>query len=254
MAISFIQGAAPAYTLSSPASAAFGSNVTKGDLLIVCGNAYNGSATSSTPSDSQGNVYTLIGSQFAPTQFSGTATGYMWYAVAKATGANTVSVTFNANAYALSILEYSGANTLDQSSVILGDGTLSLASNPITTTQANELLICNFFTDDGTTAVTGGFSARLHTTSSLNTLVADEIVSSENTYTATGTATTISGFILILASFYAASSGGGVGNNTDDTGAITSGQVMASGPSFATQANSPRTSIIGTNLGTKFLH
>lgn len=118
-------------------SLAYGANVTIGNLLIaVAGDATGGSAAAFPLSDTQGNTYTAL----APVSggVSGGA-GQLFYSIAKATGANTVSFTAGPANPRLLIHEFSGVAQIDKSHSASGAGN-AIDSGGVTTVVAAELL------------------------------------------------------------------------------------------------------------------
>jgi hypothetical protein len=148
-----------AMTSGTSGSAVFGSNVTLGNLLVcmVDGGAAGGSGTIA---DTQGNTWTQI---FLENSAS-TNVLQAWYAIAKSTGANTVTVSSLANALnAVLAAEYSGVSTLDQVAHTHGTTGSTFSSPSVTTTHANEILI-GIYGDSGgqagSPAAPTGFTAR----------------------------------------------------------------------------------------------
>lgn len=133
MAIAFVQSASSAGT-----SQAYGSNVTLGNLLlVVAGSQDIAGAITFAISDTQGNAWTALGVVDANSVNGGR--GQLFYAVAKATGANTVTLTTGSTTPLLAVHEFSGATFLDVQASAIGSGT-SPDSGPVTTGAAAELL------------------------------------------------------------------------------------------------------------------
>jgi hypothetical protein len=119
---------------------AYASNVTAGDLLI-CVVRGGTPLTSITITDSQGNTWTNCTFQ----NVNGAGSLQISFAVANATGGNTVTITPNASTtLRIAILEYSGTDTsspLDaENNSSTGTSTAPAASS-ITPAAANELVI-----------------------------------------------------------------------------------------------------------------
>lgn len=177
-------------TLANSIALAYGSNVTHNNLLIAVvgnGGAANVGNMATVPTDTEGNVWTLAKGQVGIDGFSFVA---IYYAIAKATGANTV--TWNGGGtnsdLMMAVFEYANprANPLDQTNSNVG-----AATGNITTTQASELLFgaitsANLvtgwnasasFTIEETASNSGGANASLGT--------ADLTVSNIGTYSTT---------------------------------------------------------------------
>src|SRR6266850_4541939 len=102
MAIAFVQSRS-----SVGVSLAYNSNVTLGNLLIVvAGSRDTGGGVTFAVSDSQGNTYSSLTIVDANPILGGRA--QLFYAVAKATGANTVTLTTGSALPQLLIHEFSG--------------------------------------------------------------------------------------------------------------------------------------------------
>lgn len=182
---------------------AFSSNVTAGNLLVVTIGFVTTSATA-TASDTQGNTYsTAVG----PTDNTGiTYRLYTFYAVAKSSGANTVSITISVGATfrRMMIHEYSGVNTLEGSNGASGNLSVPPDSGPVTTTHANALIFGWGITNNGTTTAGTGFTLR---ETALSESTEDKIVSSTGTYDAVYP-NDDSSWICQVAAFYYASAVG----------------------------------------------
>src|SRR5208337_1110465 len=129
----------------SPTTATFGSNVGVGNLLIAhfmdSYNAISPTSSTYTISDTMGNIWTQL---FFYYSFVG-GTQQVWYCFANATGPDTISVAggepgvyFNG----VEAAEFSGVGLPDQFSIPVWNGPINpFTSNPITTTQADELIL-----------------------------------------------------------------------------------------------------------------
>lgn len=118
-------------TPSTSVSVPFGlGGVIQGDLLVAVSN----SATSPSISDSQGNVWTAIGSPV------GALSSQMFWATAKVSGANTVTLTTSvSNSLALGLLEYTPVKFDVSSQISSGSGTTTPVSGSITPSFPEEL-------------------------------------------------------------------------------------------------------------------
>ncbi len=133
MGIAFVQSR----SVAGVGPLAYNSNVTIGDLLIVLAGSLDlAGAVTFAVSDTQGNVWTPLALVDGnPT--SGRA--QVFVAIAKATGANSVTLTTASLTPQLAIHEFSGLSTLDVSQSASGSG-LAQDSGLATTTKAFELL------------------------------------------------------------------------------------------------------------------
>lgn len=140
----YIQSAKFTSGSSSPSTAAYGTNVTAGNtLIVVINHGYNGCPPSLT--DTQGNTYTTAVNGTSPGAYTGF--GYVFYTVASSSGANTVTATFGCStlAYGL-VMEYSGlaASPFDATANhrnALGSAGNPQTSGPVTTTADDDLVI-----------------------------------------------------------------------------------------------------------------
>lgn len=127
-------------------SLAFSPNVTAGDLLFVVYASDNGFASASpTILDTLGNLWALL-IKFTSTNSVTNGWTHVFWAVAKSSGADTVSWTGGHANSGIAISEFSGVNSLDQLGAVLdtlpsGSGPHLMTSNPITTTVADELIL-----------------------------------------------------------------------------------------------------------------
>ena len=172
---------------------AYGSNVTSGHLLIaVCGTGGLGANGLASVADTQGNIWTIVATQQsidAPLSVA------IAFAVAGATGANTVTATFNAPAGAMDLIisEYSGATgwAFDKkNTVFAGVPPDTVNTGSITTTSANEVLIVGSTLPADQTPgwnVSAGFTIQkqVNNTAPESMAYADQIVSAIGTFSAT---------------------------------------------------------------------
>ena len=121
---------------ASPKSLTFGSNNTAGNLIVVGIAAEGGGTTVSSITDTQGNTYTQAGTAL----YSASNDIEVWFAVAKSSAANTVTVTQTSGTIDVNIAEYSGVNTLDTSGGFTGGVSAVVPSVTLTTATNNELL------------------------------------------------------------------------------------------------------------------
>lgn len=193
-------------TLANSIALAYGSNVTKNNLLIAVvgnGGAANVGNMATVPTDTEGNTWTLAKGQVGIDGFSFVA---IYYAIAKSTGANTV--TWNGGGtnsdIMIAVLEYANPSAipLDQTNSNVGTTT-----GNVTTTQALELVFgaitsANIvsgwnasagFTIEETASNSGGANASLGT--------ADLTVSNIGTYSTTFSGSGLSPDGAAIASF-----------------------------------------------------
>jgi len=233
-AIGYVQSnsASPSTTVSSIAVAFTGAQ-TAGDFIAV-GVSWGSSVSISSITDTKGNTYTLA---VGPTTFSGAASA-IYYAkniAAAAAGANTVTVTFSAATGTpdLRVAEYSGVattNPLDVTAVSTGTSATS-NSGSATTTNANVLLIGSNAVLSGTQSAGTGYTSRQISLYDGN-ILEDRIVSATGAYSATATLSSSAAWIMQMAAFKAATSGGDTTPPSAPTGlqttSVTSSQINLS--------------------------
>lgn len=228
--IQFIQGNSnySGSSYVSTLSSTFSSNVTSGDLIVVA-TGWDNSVSSGTMSDSQGNTYsTAVGPTINASQHY---TEQIYYAVAKSTGGDAVTLTLSTQTVAyVSVLahEYSGANALDVTSANQGSSGSTINSGSAVTHYANELIFGQAEDYGGSATPTGGFSQRENTTSETT---ADKVVNTTGSYSATFTNSNSANWIAEMATFYNAGSGYQAysGFNTTDRPVL---EVAVTGGSF----------------------
>jgi len=183
---SFVQQVASAsHSNPSSLSLSFSANTQAGDLLLVAFD-YDKSVAPSTVTDSQGNVFTSLGSALST---PGQALGSVYYAKNIKGGADTVTVKLSASSSYLEIYvsEYSGIdpnNPIDAQAGASGNaGAVSSGSG--TTTVAGDIIYGYCVADSGC-AAGSGFTAR---STMDGNLVEDMVAGSPGQYAATGTAT-----------------------------------------------------------------
>src|SRR5262249_48226442 len=137
-------------------SLAYPANITSGDLLVVTGGLCGcASLPSVTVSDTRGTVYTvLLGCAVAITERT-----FIAYGIATSSGADTVSISTAGTQSNFAIDEFSGVNAtpLDVDGGT-GTGTGTTASNSITPTQTNDLIIGVTTNDGASPTITPGGS------------------------------------------------------------------------------------------------
>ena len=123
-------------------SLAFSANITAGNLIVICVGKEGTDPEDITCSDSQGNVFTTV----TTGESGGQAAARMFYAIARTTGANTVSITWTGTRYAnLCLLEYRGATALDASDIDCdAPTTTTWRVGPVSVNGAGELVIGMF--------------------------------------------------------------------------------------------------------------
>jgi hypothetical protein len=183
---SFVQSAA-SVALGAPSSLslAFPANTLPGDLLLIAFE-YSSSATPSSVSDSQGNVFTPVGNQLST---PGGALSQVYYAQNIKGGADTVTVTLTATSSYLKgyLGEYAGINPTNPIDVLAGaSGSAGAVSSGNATTTVAGDIIYGFCVGDGACTAGSGFTARSTLGSNL---MEDERAGGAGSYAATGSAT-----------------------------------------------------------------
>ena len=183
---------------------------TLGNLNVVVVGWNNSTAAVSSVTDSRGNAYAVAA---APVVQSGTASQVIYYAKnisAAGAGANTVTVTFSTAAAFpdIRIAEYSGLDTVSPLDVSVGaQGTTTSTSNsgPVTTTNANDLLVGANLVQSITTGAGTGFTSRGITAD--GDILEDRIVTVTGSYNATAALDKVQAWIMQMVAFRAAGSG-----------------------------------------------
>jgi hypothetical protein len=255
-AISFVQqNSSDPQSSPTTVTLAFTAAQTAGNLNVVVVGWNDATHTVSSVTDSKGNVYVLA---VGPTVQSGTATQSIYYAknIAAATaGSNSVTVTFNAaTAFPdVRIAEYAGldpANPLDVSVAAQGTSTSS-SSGAVTTTNANDLLVAANLVQTGTTGAGANFTRRV-ITSPDSDILEDRIVTATGSYTGVAPVSPSGKWIMQMAAFRAAGSGGTTPSITSLN--PTSGQVGTSvtitGTNFGSPQGTSTVTFNGTSAGT----
>jgi hypothetical protein len=248
--ISYVQGnyATPQSSVAS-AAVAFTGAQTAGDLNVIVVGWNDSTATVSSVTDSQGNVYTRA---VGPTAISGVASQSIYYSPnikSAAAGANVVTVAFSvAAAYPdIRILEYSGVSAttpVDVTAAATGTSGTNNSGSATTTNAADLIFGANLVT--GVTSGPGsGFTQRL-LTSPDGDIAEDKLVTATGSYSATAPST--GEWVMQMVAFRAAGSGG-----TGTAPAITSASsttftVGTAGSFTVTTTGSPAPSL--TESGT----
>jgi hypothetical protein len=178
---------------SGSLSLAFNSNVTAGNLIVVCAATYAGS-TQNTPTDNQSNTYTLAVNQL-PGVTGTPAQAAIYYTFAGSSGSLTVSVSnTGGNSQRVHIYEVSGITALDAtgSNFQSSATTSATVSTSGATTQASEYVIAFFAANNTSSAwtATGSFVSDQETTTnpgSYTNFSEDGTTSSTGIQTATAT-------------------------------------------------------------------
>jgi fibronectin type 3 domain-containing protein len=208
--IAYVQGGSQVPDTGGSVSVTYTSAQTAGDLNVVMVGWSDSSSTVQSISDSKGNTYVAA---IGPTVSSGNASQILYYAknIRGATaGSNTVTVTFSATVDfpEVRILEYSGIDPVNPFDVGVGASGVSVAQNsgPLTTTNANDLLVAGNYLFDTTTGTDPAYTQRLGTDG--GDVVQDRVVTSVGTYSATSTQDGPDWWLMQLAAFRAAAVGG----------------------------------------------
>ncbi len=169
---------------ASTLSLSFPANTAAGDLILVAFD-YDTNALPTSVADSQGNVFTEVGSQL---NSPGGARSRVYYAKNIKGGADTVTVTLSANSAWLELYlsEYSGVDQVNPIDAQIGatGNAGAVSSGNATTTVAGDV-IYGFCLADSTCTVGSGFAAR----STLNNnLIEDKTAGAPGSYATTGTA------------------------------------------------------------------
>lgn len=139
---------------------AFPSNITAGNLLVIVAGVTGTPPPNPTASDTHTNTWTFWDSQWNASSGSETGQGVTYFAVANASGADTVTLSWTgAHDIDIVILEYaaSGTPTLDNSATNFALGTVANIS--YTPATAGELLVAWAYdatTNAGPWTTTGG--------------------------------------------------------------------------------------------------
>jgi hypothetical protein len=202
----------------------FPSNVTKNNLIVVGVSSASGNAFASPAiTDTLGSTFSLAVADNPGT--AGTPSlASLYYAVAPATGADTVTVHMTGtNNLHLHIYEVSGlltSSVLDQIGSNFQSGTTAATvSTAASTTTANEFVFAYFGRDNGVGTWTAGNGyanglASPNSGSSTDAFSEDNIISAIGIQTATATASASDGLTSVIATFAAAGGGTQVGTTS----------------------------------------
>ncbi len=182
----FVQIAAKASPSSaSSLSVSFATNTVAGDVVLAAFD-FDSNATVATVTDSQGNVFTEVGTQLTS---PGGARSRVYFAKSIKGGPETVTVSLTANSawIELYLSEYSGidpVNPIDAQAGASGNPG-AVSSGNVTTTVAGDV-IYGFCVGEWACTVGSGLTARSIFN---NNLVEDKATANPGSYAATGTAT-----------------------------------------------------------------
>jgi RHS repeat-associated protein len=175
-----------------------------GDLNVVVVGWRDTTATVKSVADSAGNTYSLA---VGPTTQISNGTQSIYYAKnikAATAGGNTVTVTFSAAATTpdIRIAEYSGIDPNNPLDVSIGKETNGTTSTcgPVTTTNADDLLVAANLVQYTTTAAGSGYSSRVITTPG-GDILEDQFVTATGGYSATAPLSASGRFIMQLVAF-----------------------------------------------------
>jgi len=185
-----------------------------GNLNVVVVGWYDVTAQVQSVTDSRGNTYTLAA---GPTQRSGLGTLAIYYAknIASASPYNVISIVMSAQSNPkILIAEYSGldkVNPLDVAATNQGSSDTSTCG-PVTTTNANDLLVASNLASSTLMAIGGGSSVGPGYTARMipvNNIMEDQVVTTTGSYSATAPMTIQVDFIMQMVAFRAAAAGSG---------------------------------------------
>jgi len=175
-----------------------------GDLNIVVVGWQDTTALVQSVKDSAGNTYLMA---VGPTTQVSNGTQAIYYAkniLTAAAEANTVTVTFSASATTpdLRIAEYSGMDTTNPLDVSVGKETNGITSScgPVSTTNADDLLVAANLVQYKTTAAGSSYTSRVITTPG-GDILEDQIVTATGSYSATAPLSTSDRYIMQLVAF-----------------------------------------------------
>jgi len=213
MSWSFVQATSSGHVGAST-SLAYGSDVASGNLLVVAVSTFQTSTVSI--SDSQGNTW----QQSGPYSNNGSRDHVsIWYATAKSSGANTVTVTPSASDFTgLSVLEYSypGATFSVDGSVTNNGNTNPVSSGSIPVNGTGELAIVAFAQGNLNDAWTAGSGFTNRTSepngSSFEALYVDDDFPVSSAVDDSGSLAAADAWTALGVSFKATVSSGGAGS------------------------------------------
>ena len=184
-------------------SAAFTSNVTSGDLIVVA-LGYRATPTV-TVSDSLGTTFHAAGSPVTSTQSNGPYTGAIEWGVAPSGGADTVTANFGTDTGYVEVYvqEYNAANPqLDvTASAAALDSATPITSGAATTNYPNELVFGYAMANNTVSAPGAGLTQRQGVGGDISE---DKSVSTTGSYAATATGCCIDAYYsqALMATFY----------------------------------------------------
>jgi hypothetical protein len=224
---------------------------TLGNLNVVVVGWNDSTATVSSVGDLRGNTYALAG---VPVVQSATGSQAIYYAkniAAAAAGANTVTVTFSVAARYpdIRIAEYSGLDTVNPLDVSTGArGTTTSISNsgPVTTTNANDLLVGANLVQSTTIGAGTGYTSRRITQDA--DILEDRVVTVTGSYSATAALNKVQPWIMQLVAFRAAGSGTPAPSITslNPTSGVVGAPVTITGSNFGASQGTSTVTFNGT--------
>ena len=224
---------------------------TAGNLNVIVVGWNDSTAIISSVADSIGNTYAVAA---APVVQSGTATQAIYYAkniAAAGAGANTITVSFATAARHpdIRIAEYSGLdplNPLDTSAGAQGN-TATSDSGSVVTANPNDLLVGANTVQSTTTGPGAGYTSRGITGD--GDILEDRVASASGNYNATAVLNTVQLWIMQMAAFRAAGSGGGTVPNIaslNPTSGPIGTSVTITGANFGTSQGTSTVTFNGT--------
>ena len=205
--IAYVQGTSQNPDFGSSVSVTLDGAEGAGHLNVVIVGWNDSTSSIQSVTDSNGNTYVAA---VGPVTNAGNASQIVYYAKNVAAGNDTVTVAFSGtvNYPNVRVLEYSGIDTVNAFDTgVSGSGSgLTQNSGSLTTTNANDLLVASNYVADVTTASDPNYTQRFITAG--GELVEDRIVSSTGSYSASSTQGNSGFWVMQLAAFRAASSGG----------------------------------------------
>jgi chitodextrinase len=214
----YVQGAySDPQTPQSTVQVAYPAAQVAGDLNVVVVGWNDTTAQVASVSDSKGNVYALA---VGPTVLPGTLSQSIYYAKNIAAGANTVTVAFNVPAQYVDVRvgEYSGLDTaapLDITAAGAGNGVTATTATA-TTTGAIDLLVSGTMVTSWNSGAGAGHTLRFITQPDSD-LLQDRVVTTPGAYSATAPLGGSGGWVIQMAAFRAAVTGGGPGDTQAPT-------------------------------------
>jgi RHS repeat-associated protein len=219
-----------------------------GNLNVVVVGWYDVTTQVQSVTDSRGNAYALAAGPIQRSSLAGTLAMYYAKNIASASPYNVVSVVMSApNSPQILIAEYSGldkGSPLDVAATNQGSSDTS-SVGPVTTTNANDLLVASNLASNTLMAIGGGSSAGPGYTARMipiNNIMEDQVVTTTGSYTATAPMTMQVDFIMQMVAFRAAAAGSGATpsiTSLNPTTGTTGSSVTITGSNFgATQGSS----------------